>query len=527
MRRRTARVLLLAALVPPMSSSATAVPAPADVTDVLVHADTGVGEPQLAVDPRHPDDVIVGENNTGVSVSHDRGRTWKHVPIPNQGDNTTTIDAAGTYAYTSLDGDVQVSKDRGNTWASAGNWVGSLAALWSGTGIEDVPFRFLGCNAPAPAGPVDPIGGPGFHVIGCDRPWLTADATVPGRFYVSFVDHSDGSGGSAQANATCKTSTATNQFFSCGRQYVTSSRDGGKTWKPFAPVDSADAPADYTNGFSGVPLARAGVLATAYLAGKAPGSSCTTCLIFQTSRDDGTSWTRNVVPAMVDGPALGAHVLNPFAISSSLAFQPYLAQDPSRAGRYAVMVFDTPQKALLVYVTSDFGRTWSPPARLAEPGGVQRWLPWIAYGTGGALGAMWRTTAQDSSYTVWSAVSPSGTAAFAPPVRLSSQSSPGPVSQVAGDDNSHVTLDRTTLHAAWGDRREGSLGIHYARYVFAPRGTVTTAGPSLPSAGEPISSPASSPTAGPSLPATGTSGRLLLLGAMLLVGAAALRGRRT
>jgi hypothetical protein len=80
---------------------------------------------------------------------------------------------------------------------------------------------------------------------------------------------------------------------------------------------------------------------------------------------------------------------------------------------------------------------------------------------------MWRTTAKDGSYAVWAAVAPSGDARFAPPVRLSGKDSPGPVSQVAGDDASSVTLDRTTLHAAWGDRREGTLGIHYARYAFA------------------------------------------------------------
>jgi hypothetical protein len=482
---------------------------PPVVTDVLVHADTGVGEPQVAVNPRHPADVVVGENNTGVSVSRDRGATWKQVAIPNQGDNTLAIDAAGTYAYTSLDGDVQVSKDRGSTWTSAGNWVGSLAALWSGTGAQDVPFRFLGCNAPLPFGPVDPVRGPGLHVIGCDRPWLTADATVPGHYYVSFVDHSDGSGGTATANAQCKTSTATNQFFSCGRQYVTSSRDGGKTWKPFVPVDSADAPADYTNGFSGVPLARSGVLATSYLAGKAPGSSCTTCLVFQTSLDDGTTWKRHVVPASVDGPSLGAHVLNPLAISSSLAFQPYLAQDPSRPGRYAVMVFDTPQKKLLVYVTADSGVTWSGPARLAEPGGAQRWLPWIAYGPGGALGVIWRTTAADGSYRVWGAVSPSGTTAFARPVRLSSKTSPGPVAQVAGDDASFVALDASTLHAVWGDRREGSLGIHYARYVFTADKAVrrTTAG----------ASDVAPPAATGTLPTTGVSVPVVVLAALLML----------
>ena len=464
MRRAGALVALLVATVPLMGAQA----AQPQVVDRLVQADTGSGEPQLAVDPRHPNDVVVGKNDHGLSVSHDRGLTWTLVDIPNQGDNTTTIDAAGTYAYTSLDGDVQVSKDQGRTWSSAGNWVGSLAALWSSVGIDGVPFRFLGCNAPLPAGPVDPLGGgPGFHVIGCDRPWLTADATLPGHLYVTFVDHSDGSGGTLLPNAECKTSTATNQFFSCGRQYVTSSRDGGKTWKPFVPVDDATAPADWTNGFSGIPVARGGTLARSYLSGRFPGSSCTTCLVFQTSKDDGTTWTRHLVPASVDGTKLGAHDPNPLGVSSSLAFMPYLAQDPSRPGRYAVMVFDTAQTHLLVYVTSDSGRTWSKPAVLAEPGGVKRWIPWIAYGPTGALGAMWKTSAADGSFTVWAAVSPTGTARFARPVRLSSKASPGPVTQVAGDDNSFVALDATTLHATWGDRREGSLGVHYARYAFA------------------------------------------------------------
>jgi hypothetical protein len=172
------------------------------------------------------------------------------------------------------------------------------------------------------------------------------------------------------------------------------------------------------------------------------------------------------VPASVDGPSLGAHDLNPLGISSSLAFQPYLAQDPSRPGRYAVMVFDTAQTHLLVHVTSDFGRTWSAPARLAEPGGTQRWLPWLAYGTDGALGAIWRTTYDDGSYAVFAAVAPKGGTDFLRPVQLSSQRSPGPVSQVAGDDNSTVALDGEALHAVWGDRREGSLGVHYARYAF-------------------------------------------------------------
>jgi hypothetical protein len=224
---------------------------------------------------------------------------------------------------------------------------------------------------------------------------------------------------------------------------------------------------DHTNGFSGIPASRDGVLATAYLAGAFPGSTCTTCVVFQTSTDDGASWHRHLVPAAVDGPALGAHALNPLDVSSSTAFEPYLAQDPSRPGHYAVMVYDASQTGLLVQVTNDFGRTWSRPVRLADKGSGKRWLPWIAFGTRGALGVVWRSDLSEGSYEVWAAVSPRGGTRFARPVLLSSKRSPGPVTQVAADDASFVVLDATTLHAAWGDRREGTLGVHYARYAFS------------------------------------------------------------
>lgn len=452
-----------------LASVATARSAPApSVRDVLVRADTGAGEPQVALDPRHPGDVVVGLNNLGVSVSHDAGLHWTHVDLPNQGDNALTIDAAGRYAYTSLDGEVMVSTDRGRTWSSAGNWVGDLAHAWYGVaGGTKLAFRFLGCNAPRPAGPVDPVAGPGFHVIGCDRPWLTADATRPGLLRLSFTDHSDGSGGRPLETVGCKTSTATNQVFSCGRQYVSTSRDGGATWGAFVPVDSPDVPMDHTNGFSGIPVSRAGVLATSYLAGAFPGQPCTTCVVLQTSTDDGRSWHRRLVPVAIDGASLGAHDLNPLAVSSSVAFQPYLAQDPGRPGRYAVMVYDRARTGLLVLVTTDAGRTWSQPVRLAGPAGAAPWLPWISYGPGGALGVIWKAAAADGSFEAWAAVSPSGGTRFARAVRLSDARSPGAVSQVAADDASFVVLDRTTLHAAWGDRREGALGVHYARYDFA------------------------------------------------------------
>jgi len=150
----------------------------------------------------------------------------------------------------------------------------------------------------------------------------------------------------------------------------------------------------------------------------------------------------------------------------SQLFEPYTAADPAHPDHYATMVETRDLSSLLVWTTRDGGRVWDGPARLTDPFGTQRHLPWLAIGPTGALGALWRSTAADGSYTTWAAVAPLGDADFAPPVRISSAVSPGPVQQLAGDDASDVTLDRTDLHAAWGDRRGGSLGIRYGRYAF-------------------------------------------------------------
>jgi hypothetical protein len=251
-----------------------------------------------------------------------------------------------------------------------------------------------------------------------------------------------------------------NPAFQCGRQYVSSSADGGRTWSVFHPMDSPDYPAGGTGGFSGGPVASGGVLATAYVAGQAPGGACQACVVFETSRDGGSGWTRHRLPA-------GASVASILTTDATTLFEPYTAADPSRPGRYAVMIFDAAQTQLLVYVTDDSGASWSGPARLAEPGGDKRYDPWIAYGPTGALGVLWRTGYADGTYAAWAAVSPGGGTGFAPPVRLSSQPSPGPVNMLAGDDASSVTLDGGYLHAAWGDRRTGKLGIRYGRYHYA------------------------------------------------------------
>jgi hypothetical protein len=316
--------------------------------------------------------------------------------------------------------------------------------------------RQIACDAPAVAG-LGPVGAdpdrPGLQVLGCDRPWLITDPQA-GRAYLSFSVHSDASGGEPEQGAelvpwelrsiACRTSTGSSPF-RCGRQYVSASGDGGRTWTPFRPMDSIEFPAAVTNGWSGGPAAAYGTLATAYVA---TGTKCPfPCIVFETSRDDGATWTRHVI-AGVQFPAT-ANGLN-----TSFNFEPYTAADPSRRGRYAVMAFDAAQTHLRVYITKDSGATWTQ-ATLADPApGIKRWVPWIAYGPTGALGAVWRTEYAGGSFDVWAAVAPKGDARFGAPVRLSSARSPGPVAP-GGDDASDVVLTDTTLYAAWGDQRSG------------------------------------------------------------------------
>ena len=447
-------------------SAAKASPAP-PIIDVAADPGTGLGEPEVHVNPLDANDVVIGENNSGVSVSTDGGLRFTHRSLPNPGDNALAVESDGTFVYTSLDGQVHVSRDGGNTWATVGNWVGEVAAQ---TGLASplpggtVVVREAGCSSPDPTGPDSAVpgpDGPGPQAVGCDRPWLTADPQT-GELYVSFTDHDDASGGSLTvpwelSDLGCRDTVLVNPVFQCGRQYVAHSTDGGKTWSHFFPMDTAQYPAAGTGGFSGGPIAGHGVLGTAY---GATGPDCGDCVVFETSRDGGNHWAQHPTPATIVSATLTG-------LDASLLFQPYVAADPSQAGRYAVMVFNPARTELLVYVTTDSGLVWTGPAHLTAPAAQTLYLPWVGFGPTGALGVVWRTGYADGAYTAWSAVSPTGGPNFAPPVELSSQPSPGPAYQTAADDASSVTMGTRYLYAAWGDRRGGSLGIHFGRYEFA------------------------------------------------------------
>lgn len=151
---------------------------------------------------------------------------------------------------------------------------------------------------------VHPASGPlymGPSVIGCDRPLIGSDPNT-GTIYASCSDHGDQSGGEGQSDweaffALCRSNVFSSGITTnCGRRYISASHDHGKTWTPWEPEDGAGWPASYTGAFDGIPVGAHGVLATAYVAGAAPGSDCTQCAVFETSTNDGKTWSRHLIP---------------------------------------------------------------------------------------------------------------------------------------------------------------------------------------------------------------------------------------
>jgi hypothetical protein len=256
-------------------------------------------------------------------------------------------------------------------------------------------------------------------------------------------------------------------------RWVVASHDGGSTFGPPRAIDSNQYPqalgeqaGDY------IPAAANGMVAFAYVASAAPGRSCP-CAVFETSRDDGVTWTRH--------PA-------PFAAN-------WVAADPGHPGRFAIMsgqgVTATPANPgyITVSTTSDYGWTWTKPVLIGQPPLHPRIQPWIAYSPTGVLGIGYKTLYTGlipqptflvdaepgplpGNYDYWTAVSFNNGRSFSRPLRVSNALSP-PGNAGGNDDFSSVALDDRYVYAAWGDQRKsptnstpGPVAVYFARVPF-------------------------------------------------------------
>ena len=202
---------------------------------------------------------------------------------------------------TGYDGIVH-SSDSGQTWSSLVKPMGS-------TTVPPGPFPFA-------SGSGNPAGT-------FDRPWVKVDQStnIVYESGANIADH---------------------------ERFVTASTDDGQTFGTIYAVDSPNYP---SGGLSGGTIAAAnGVLAVAYIAVPAPGGCAATCLIFETSTDQGATFTRHVVPT----------------VNSASPPRPFVAADTTGNGDFALTILDSTGTQNQVYTTSDSGMTWKGPALVGE-----------------------------------------------------------------------------------------------------------------------------------------------------------------
>jgi hypothetical protein len=332
----------------------------------------------------------------------DAATSTRTVPKGTPGSINVGADAILVEGYDPL----YISKDGGQTWSDELRVMGS-----------------------ASSGTYDFAEGSGHPINTFDRPWLVVDQS-DGTVYVAahnIVDHEG---------------------------FITASTDGAQSFGTIYALDSPDAP---WGGFGGNIAAANGILASAYTATEAPGGTCP-CVVFETSTDQGKSFTRHVVPLKDPTDQLS----------------PYIAADPTTKGHFALTVLDASGTKNQVYVTADSGKTWHGPTLVAQDPANQRFKPWMSYGPSGQLALVWRTFYSDKSYDVWAAVASDETkkgATFSAPVRVSSVAAQYPPSGSLGDDFSFIIPDRKYVHVGWGDSRNvifgGGVQIWYARIPLA------------------------------------------------------------
>ena len=444
-------------------------------------ANRGAGEPVIAINPNDPNNILVGAmaslnyvegepiptgfkdlnwkavvtyantrdaTKAVFAVTYDRGRTWRYFDDPFR-DYSKMNRIADTSVGFGKDGRIFIGAmsffPRDATPLMRGNELEPVPGLlygytdlaWSTDGGKTLstPVHVMGQSTPLQE------YGPGLkpRFLGktpYDRPFIVTDQST-GTVYIP----GNGSGGEPVHPET----------------FIRASDDNGQT---FGLVYAYDSPEFPEGGMAARPAAANGVLGVAYMASSAPSdlkAKCP-CIVFGASRDEGKTFDRHVVQSNVPVPhgftGMGA---------------PGLAADPSHTGRFAIMSLTEGDAAMQVFVTDDYGKTWSGPVPAGGTPGTSIVKPDIAYSPHGELAVVWMALKPDESFTAWSAVSHDGGSRFSKPLEVSEAPSPARKSikdrgnNWDGNDLSSIAVDSDFVHIVWGDGRAGFLGSWYAR----------------------------------------------------------------
>lgn len=397
------------------------------------------GEPSVAVNPKNPHNIIVtyldntgfgaygAQNNAGPTrhdfeetiqtcnylVSFDGGRSWTQhaLPIANFGIDPTRPNCSDTLVEFDGNGVAYVV---GSSYEFPTFVVGQGDFRMISSRDGGRTWSKPSVVAPAALSPSPDFSkwqGVRFYD---DREFMAIDNSTHTIYVTGTQGRLDGHGSVGDI------------------QYLTASHDGGRTWSDGIAV----GPAEFA------PLGAAfGTVALVSPPPNGEKTACTSCYDFVVSNDGARTVVRRPTPIAVGSPG-------PLGGASTAA-------DPAHRGHFAVLDIASDGR-ILVYRTSDAGRTWSKPGVLYVQGRTAS-KPWIDYSRSGVLGVGWRGVTSDGSYGFYVAVSHDNGATWRMH-RLSAADSPSnDAVWVAGDDTSAVTLTGSMLYAAWGDWRGHEL----------------------------------------------------------------------
>jgi hypothetical protein len=506
-------------------------PTQQDLTNDQTHR---YGEPEIAVNPRDPNDIVyfvmsnmltyqceaagdpncqllplsgtpAGEYNvpgwisTHVLVSFNRGRTFSQVsfpfipvlrstvgnPLPNEGtdhsdlismgDPMVTVTANGTF-YLGWD-----SMNLTTIYLPPGFVYGGVVVCPSTTPEPGCAEGGLADGGIAVSKSID--GGrtwstPVLTGTGVDRPWMTTDLSR-GTVYEASSGFVDSSMSTGNPNLPLTGNGIPDRW-------VVSSPDGVHWTTPeeLGGCATSTTPPTCYSGSDGSNISAAhGVLAATFQALTTPAcmffvGTSAPCTVFETSTNSGKTWSRHTVPGLVaasTGSGIGTSVL--------------VAADPAIPGTFTVGALNAAQTEYLMFVTHDYGRTWSRQAAVVTDNPTtQKYKAWIDYSPQGVLGLVWRSvvpggdppaTTDDypcpelgcipglppdindeedppvGPYTIWAATSYDSGARFSQPLEISTSPSPSydPNMTAGTDDTSVITLSGDNVYIGWGDWR--------------------------------------------------------------------------
>jgi hypothetical protein len=450
------------------------------------------GAPQVAVNPKNPDNIVVlAQSNMG----------YTRTCLPAAADSDCQMVTVGSFGpqplgaertAAFLDVGVFASSDRGKTFKQIdvskivppghpeinSKGEGPLAVMADGTFY--IAYNAINwgsdwqTNSPVffPNGGVGVIkstdGGMSWSWVSLtqtpsDWPYGVSDLST-GTFYaVSGLAGLTPLGPRSTGMAGSPTGTITDRW-------VTSMKKDG-TWTAPQPLGGTNGTTHVNANESSV-TAALGVVATVFEATSqsacsfflGDSSAPSSCIVFETSTDAGATWSRHAVPA-------------PAGFSPPLTTGVLLEADPMTQGHFTVILLDQAGSEFYVYQTRDSGKTFSGPTMVTEDATKKHAAPWMAYSPTGELGLMWRTYEPDptnpqatSPYapsSIWAVVSSDGGATFSQPLKVNKVTSPAPPNdpndafRFLGDHGPEgMTLDaQGNVYVVWADWTPGERSI--------------------------------------------------------------------